>query len=392
MTKKSTDLSDKTRVTTLGRDPHANFGVVNPPVYHASTILYPTYEALKTFDHPASPYGRMGTPGTFALEEAMAELEGAHGCCLAPSGQAALAAALLAVLKPGDHMLMVDSVYGPVRKFNDSVLKRMEIKTTYFDPTIGTDIEELMTDRTTVVFGESPGSLTFEVMDLPAIAEVAHAHDALVLFDNTWGTPLHFKAFDHGVDISIHALTKYVAGHADAMVGAINYTEATARQVKKTYGGLGMCIGPDDAYLALRGLRTMALRLEQHARSALEIGTWLQTRSEVAQVLNPALADAPGHTLWKRDFTGGNGLFGLELKGGTEEQIAAFFNALELFGMGYSWGGYESLIVPANLEKSRVATKSLPKGPLFRLHVGLEAVEDLIKDLEQGFDAFNGAA
>jgi len=392
MTKKTRQFSDETRVTVLGRDPHTNFGVVNPPVYHASTILYPTYEALKNYDYPATPYGRMGTPGTLALEHAICELEGAFGCRLCPSGQAAISAALLAVLKSGDHLLMVDSVYEPVRMFVDYVLKRQGIEITYYDPTIGAGIEELMTDKTAIIFAESPGSLTFEVMDLPAIAKVAHAHGALVLFDNTWGTPLMFNAFQHGADVSIHALTKYVAGHADCMMGAINYTKTVAPRIEKTYRGLGLCVGPDDAYLALRGLRTMSVRLKQHEASGLKIAAWLSAREEIARVLHPAIPSDPSHALWKRDFSGSNGLFGVEFKAAPEKQLAAFCNALKLFAMGFSWGGYESLIVPSDLSKSRVATKDLPKGPLFRLHVGLESPDDLIADLERGFAAFHAAS
>ncbi len=391
MAKKTRKFQDRTRVTTLGRDPHANFGVVNPPVYHASTILYPSYEALKNNDYPATPYGRMGTPGTLALEEAIGELDGAYGTRLAPSGQAAISAALLAVLKPGDQLLMVDSVYQPVRMFADTVLKRFGIEITYFDPTIGAGIADVMNDNVAAIFAESPGSLTFEMMDIPVMAEIAHARGALFLFDNTWGTPLHFKAFEHGADISVHALTKYVGGHADSLMGAISYTKAIVPRVEKTYRGLGLCIGPDDAYLMLRGLRTMAVRLKQHEAAGLEISKWLQGRDEVARVLNPALPDDPGHAIWARDFSGSNGLFGLELKEGTETQLAAFCDTLELFAMGFSWGGYESLIVPSDLVGARVATKDLPKGPLFRIHVGLEDPQDLIADLERGFAAFNAA-
>lgn len=391
MAKKRRNHKDTTRVTTLGRAPHENFGVVNPPVYHASTILYPSYKALKNYDFPASPYGRMGTPGTQALEEAIRDLDGAYGTRLAPSGQAAISAALLAVLRPGDQLLMVDSVYQPVRMFADTLLKRLGIEITYFDPTIGVGITELMTDKFAAVFAESPGSLTFEMMDLPAVARAAHDRGGLVLFDNTWGTPLHFDAFKHGADISVHALTKYVGGHADCMMGAISYTKPVAPRIEKTYRGLGLCVGPDDAYLMQRGLRTMAVRLKQHEAAGLEISNWLAGRDEITRVHNPALPDDPGHALWKRDFTGSNGLFGLEFKPASEAQLAAFCDTLELFAMGFSWGGYESLIVPSDLTHARVATKSLPTGPLFRVHVGLEDPSDLIADLEQGFAAFHAA-
>jgi len=391
MAKKSKDLRDSTRVTTLGRDPNANFGVVNPPVYHASTIIYPNYKAVKDYDYPATPYGRMGTPGTLALEEAICELDGAYGTRLAPSGQAAISAALLSVLKPGDELLMVDSVYEPVRMFATFTLARLGIEVTYFDPTIGAGIEELISERTAAIFAESPGSLTFEVMDFPKIAEIARAKSLVVIFDNTWGTPLHFKAFDHGADISVHALTKYVGGHADSMMGAISYAKNVAPRVEKTYRGLGQCIGPDDAYLMLRGLRTMSVRLKQHEAAGLEISKWLDARDEIENVLNPALPGTPGHKFWKRDFTGSNGLFGVEFKSGTEAQLAAFCDTLKLFAMGFSWGGYESLIVPCDLTHARTATKSLPKGPLFRIHVGLEDPADLIADLERGFAAYHVA-
>ncbi len=393
MSKKSKNLSDDTRVTTLGRDPHANFGVVNPPVYHASTILYPNYEDLRDYKYPSSPYGRMGTPGTDALKNALAELEGAHGCRLCPSGLNAVIAGLMSVAGSGDHVLIGDNVYEPIRMSANTVLKRMGISVTYFDPCESmAGLAALFTANTKAVLAESPGSLTFEMMDIPALADLAHDHNAALLVDNTWGTPLHFKAFQHGADISINACTKYVSGHADVMLGAINYSKALAPRVEKTYRALGLCAAPDDVYLALRGLRTMAVRLQRHSETAVYLSHWLKKQPSVARVLNPMLPDDPGHALWTRDFLGGNGLFGIELVPGSDDQVAAFFNSLELFGLGFSWGGYESLAIPAGWESARTASKKLPAGPLVRLHAGLEAVEDLQADLAQALETYAAAS
>lgn len=393
MSKKSNHQADDTRVTTLGRDPHAHFGVVNPPVYHASTILYPSYEDLRDYKFSFSPYGRMGTPGTAALEDALAELEGAHGCRLCPSGLSAVVTALMAVADHGDHILMTDNVYEPIRMSADSVLKRMGISVTYFDPCDPMEaIAEQFTAKTKAVFAESPGSLTFEVLDIPALADLAHDRDAVLLVDNTWGTPLHFKAFQHGADVSIHACTKYVSGHSDVMLGAINYSKAMVPRVEKTFRSLGLCGAPDDVYLALRGLRTMAVRLQRHAESAVFLAHWLTKQPSVARVLNPMLPGDPGHKIWMRDFLGGNGLFGVELVPGSDKQVAAFFNSFSLFGLGFSWGGFESLAIPASWKSARTASKSVPQGPLVRLHIGLENVEDLRADLDAALKAYEDAA
>ncbi len=393
MSKKPPHQADDTRVTTLGRDPHANFGVVNAPVYHASTILYPNYEDLRDHKYPFSPYGRMGTPGTNTLEVALAELEGAHGCRLCPSGLNAVVTSLLSVAGSGEHVLMADNVYEPIRMAADSVLKRMGLSITYFDPCDPLEaIAAQFTATTKAVFAESPGSLTFEVMDIPALADLAHDRDAVLVVDNTWGTPLHFKAFQHGADISVHACTKYVSGHSDVMLGAINYSKALAPRVEKTFRSLGLCAAPDDVYLALRGLRTMAVRLERHAESAVFLAHWLTKQPGVARVLNPMLPGDPGHKIWARDFLGGNGLFGVELVPGNDKQLAAFFNSFELFGLGFSWGGFESLAVPGHWRSARTVSKTLPQGPLVRLHVGLENVEDLRRDLEKALTAYNAAA
>ena len=377
-------------VVTLGRDPHANFGIVNPPVYHASTILYPTVEALKSRKQPYT-YGRRGTPTTAALQEAVAGLEGGHNTVLVPSGLAAVSTALLALVKSGDHLLITDSVYGPSRHFADTVLARNGVEVEYYDPLIGAGIEKLMRPNTAAVFTESPGSITFEVQDIPAIAEVAHAHGAKVLIDNTWASPLYFKPFEHGADVSIQAITKYLCGHSDVMMGAITTNEETWKAVLAGHGALGQSVAPDDAYLVLRGIRTLSVRLERHMQTGLKLARWFATRPEVARVLHPALETDPGHAIWKRDFTGASGLFSIILKPCSDASIAAMLDGLEFFGMGYSWGGFESLVVPQDISHYRTATSKDLGGQILRFHAGLEDAGDLIADLEAGFARFNAA-
>ena len=392
-------MKQDTTIVTAGRNPEDNFGIVNPPVYHASTILHPTVEHLEESrrnmqdPHDRSVfYGRHGTPTTFALEDAVTALEGGAGCVIYPSGLAAITGALTAFLGAGSHLLMVDNVYGPSRRFCDTVLKRFGVRTTYYDPLIGAGIGELIEPDTKVVFVESPGSLTFEVQDVPAIAEVAHSHGAIVMMDNTWATPLYFKPFEKGVDVSIQAATKYIVGHSDAMLG----TAVTSRQhwpaLRSCANELGFCAGPDDVYLAQRGIRTMSVRLERHARSALALAEWLAQRPEVARVLYPPLSSDPGHDIWKRDFTGASGLFGVILKPAEATAVAAMLDGLELFGMGASWGGYESLILPTKPARTRTATSWSPEGPTLRIHVGLEDIDDLIDDLTSGFARLGGTA
>ena len=385
-----------TLVTHLGRHPEAQLGAVNPPVYHASTILSPNMAAWEGRD-PAKRfetvrYGLYGTPTTFALEEALARIEGGYRAMLMCSGLAAITAPLQACLKCGDHLLMVDSAYGPTRNFCDKVLTRCGVATTYYDPLIGEGIARLIRPNTRVVYVESPGSLTFEVQDVPAIAEAAHALGATVLMDNTWASPWLFASFAHGVDISIHAATKYITGHSDVMLGAVIASEATYLPVRTMAAELGHCAAPDDAYLALRGLRTLGVRLERHQRNALAVARWLQARPEVARVLYPALPEDPGHALWKRDFTGASGLFGVVLRPAPQSAVHALIDALDLFGIGASWGGYESLILPTNPARQRSATRWAPEGPTLRLHIGLEDPQDLIEDLERGFAALSAAA
>jgi cystathionine beta-lyase len=383
-------MKDDTKLVAAGRDPGRYFGVVNPPVFRASTILYPDVAA---FEAPRQVrgvyYGRGGTPTTFALEDAIAALEGAHGAVVTGSGKTAIAQALMTFLTAGDHLLMVDSAYAPTRQLCDRVLGRFGVETTYYDPLIGAGIERLMRPNTKVIFLESPGSLTFEVQDVPAIASVARARGVLTMIDNTWATPLYFKALEHGVDVAIHAGTKYICGHSDIMMGVASTGEARYAQLRQGMQDLGAFISPDDCYQALKGLRTLSVRLERHQANAMRLATWLQTRSEVARVLYPALPDDPGHALWRRDFQGASGLFGVLLKPCPKEAWHAMVNGLELFGLGASWGGYESLIMPNHPERYRTATTWDPSFPSLRIHAGLEDPDDLIADLEAGFARLN---
>jgi len=376
-----------TVITHAGRHPDKHFGVVNTPVFHASTILNPTVADYKKPKGRRDPrYGRRGTPTTFTLEDAVSELEGAYGATVMPSGLAAVTVAVQSFLKTGDHMLMVDCVYAPARRLATAMLPRYGIETTFFDPAIGAGIAELIRDNTKVVYLESPGSQTFDMQDVPAIAEAAHARGAKVLIDNTWATPLFFKPFEHGVDVSIHAATKYIVGHSDVMMGIVTTTEECFDTVRNFSEMCGICAGPDDVYLTTRGLRTMGVRLRQHQETALAMARWLQTRPEVSRVLYPALPEDPGHEIWKRDYTGASGLFGVVLKPASDEAVARMLDGLELYGMGASWGGYESLILPADPSANRTATKWASEGPLLRIHAGLEDIDDLIEDLGAGLD------
>jgi cystathionine beta-lyase len=384
MSKRTRKQKAETRLAHAGREPARHHGFVNTPIYRGSTVLFPTLASLEANAQDFT-YGRLGTPTVKALEEAIAELEGGVRTLLTPSGLSAIATALLAFVSAGDEVLVSDSVYRPTRRFCDHVLKRLGVKTTYYDPLLGAEIKELLGDKTKVVFAESPGSQTFEVQDVPAIAKAAHEAGALLILDNTWATPLYFKPFTHGVDVSIQAATKYIVGHADAMLGAITASEKTARAVEKVHEDLGLCPGPEDVYLGLRGLRTLGVRLAHHQQSALELARWLQARPEVERVLHPGLPSDPGHALWKRDFTGASGLFAIILKPTSHAALARMLDGLTLFGMGYSWGGFESLILPFDPRDYRTATTWQAEGPAIRLHVGLEDIEDLKADLEAGF-------
>ncbi|WP_375738922.1 cystathionine beta-lyase [Pseudomonas boanensis] len=384
-------LHIETLLAHEGRERGQIGGTVNTPVYRASTLLFPTVETLHAQHGTLNTYGRHGNPTTRSLEQALCQLEGAYGAMLTPSGLSALTTALLATLQPGDHLLMTDSVYDPTRAFCDETLKRFGIETTYYDPLIGAGIADLIRPNTRVVFVESPGSLTFEVQDIPAIADAAHARGALVMLDNTWGTPAHFPSFKHGVDISIHAATKYIVGHSDVLMGVIMTTEALYPRIRGFYKQLGLSVSADDAYLALRGLRTLSTRLERHQRNAHAVAEWLSAQPEVERLLYPALPGAPGHDIWKRDFTGACGLFGVVFKPITESAIRAMLNDMQLFGMGFSWGGFESLILLTRPSSHRTATTWNAEGPLVRLHVGLEHPDDLIADLEAGFQRLRAA-
>jgi len=381
-------IKTDTRLVTSGRDPQAYHGFVNPPVYHASTLLYPTAED-QVAHRARYNYGRRGTPTSEALENALREIEGdgCAGVALLPSGLAAISAALLATARAGDHVLVPDSVYRPTRNFCNGVFKRFGVETTYYDPLIGADIARLFKPKTRVVFVEAPGSQSFEMQDIPAIAKIAHEQNSVVLMDNTWATPLYFRAFEKGIDLSIQAGTKYIGGHSDIMFGCVSANAATLPALKDTVYSMGLCVGPDDMYLALRGLRTLGVRLDRHFQSGLRVARWLEQRPEVLRVMHPALERDPGHKIWKRDFTGACGLFSVIFKPTSEQSVHAFLNELALFGLGYSWGGFESLAILFDCTEYRTATKWAPGGPTVRLHIGLEDPDDLIADLERGFAA-----
>ena len=382
-----------TAVAHLGRDPKQHLGAVSTPVFRASTILFDTVadlEAAERGEYPGITYGLHGLPTVRDLQSAMAALEGGHAALAVPSGLAAITLALLATARPGDHLLVTDSVYGPTRRFCERQLKRFGIEVSYYDPLAGAAIEHVFRPNTRIVFTESPGSLSFEVQDLPAIAAVAHRHGALVLLDNTWATPLGFPAFAHGVDISLHAGTKYLGGHSDVLVGLVTCNEQTFPDLQRLWTDMGVAASSDDCFLALRGLRTLALRLERHTRSALTIAHWLRDRPEVDEVIFPALEGSRGHELWRRDFSGACGLFGVILKPVAKARVDAMLDGLRLFRMGWSWGGFESLIIPAHPERIRSATRWEAPGPYLRLHVGLEDPQDLIADLGDGLDRLRG--
>lgn len=382
-----------TKVAHLGRNPRRHLGAVNTPVYRASTILFDSVaelEAAARGEYPGVTYGLHGLPTVTDLQRAIAELEGGYAALAVPSGLAAITLALLAVTRAGDHVLVTDSVYGPTRRFCDNDLSRFGIDVSYYDPLAGDAIESEIRGNTRVVFVESPGSLSFEVQDVPAIAAVAHRHRAMVLMDNTWGTPLGFPSFARGVDLSVHAATKYIGGHSDVLNGLVVCNEATYPAVHRLWTDMGVSASSDDCFLALRGLRTLAVRLQRHTQSALRIAQWLRGRAEVDEVIFPALPGSRGHVLWKRDFTGACGLFGVILKPADKARVDAMLDRMRLFKMGWSWGGFESLIIPAHPERIRSATRWSVGGPYLRLHVGLEDADDLISDLDDGLARLRG--
>jgi cystathionine beta-lyase len=373
-----------TQLIHNGYDPHDYHGFVNPPVVHASTVLFPNAAAMDGKSQKYT-YATRGTPTTDALAQAIDALEGAAGTVLVPSGLAAVTVPLLAFLVPGDHVLIVDTVYHPTRHFADTMLKRLGVEVDYFEPSLGSALKDRMKPNTKAVFTESPGSNTFEVQDIPAIVDIAHAQGAVVMLDNTWATPLHFRPLDFGVDISIHAATKYPAGHSDTLLGTISANATCWKRLLEAHGTLGLCAAPDDAYQVLRGLRTMGVRLAHHQKSTLEIAHWLHSHPDVSAVLHPAFEGSEGHDIWKRDFSGSSGIFSIVLRNKTRAQAYAFLDALELFGLGYSWGGYSSLALHADIS-DRVFRRDYG-GPIIRLQIGLEDVPDLIADLERGFAA-----
>lgn len=370
--------------------------MVNPPVWRGSTHLYDDVahlrDGLKSNGDGKFFYGRRGSPTQWSLAEALTEMEpGAVGTMLYPSGVAAISCALLAVLEPGDEVLLTDSSYDPSRSFADTFLKRMGVTARYYDPTIGSNITGQFGPNTKAILMESPGSLTFEIQDVPAICEAARDAGVVTLLDNTWATSRFFPALEHGVDITIIAATKYIVGHSDVMMGAVTTHSGYWTRVRRTAQQLGQVVSPDDAYLAARGLRTLEVRLRQHEASALKIANWLKQRPEVGLVLHPALPDCPGHEIWQRDFKGASGLFSFELEDGNEQSRAAFIDALDLFGIGYSWGGFESLALPVDPGKHRTATEWTIKGALVRLNIGLEDPDDLIADLAKAFEHYHSA-
>ena len=378
-----------------GRNPANHHGTINTPVFRASTIVFPDLETYSTRpgdDYKTPRYGIHGTPTTWALEEAVAKMEGGYNAVAVCSGLAAINAALCAFVKAGDHLLMTDSVYGPTRTFCDKQLKGFGVEIQYYDPLIGAGIKNLIKTNTKAIFCEAPGSLSFEMQDIPAIAREAHARNIPVLADTTWGTPYFFRSFEHGVDVSIHAGTKYIAGHSDVMLGMIVTNEKYWLPVRHTVADYGYCSSADDCYLALRGFRTIGVRMRQQMANALQVARWLQTRAEVKRLLYPALESDPGHAIWKRDFDGAASLFSLVLHPVSKKQITAFVNALKLFGIGSSWGGYESLVVVPNISPIRTATTWAADGPVIRLHIGLEDPQDLIEDITQALTKMAGAA
>lgn len=378
--KTATELGLNTRLAHEGYDPHGYHGFVNPPVIHASTVLFPDAKTMAS-ENQTYTYGTHGTPTTDALCHAINSLEGSVKTVLVPSGLAAITVPLLGCLKTGDHLLIVDSVYHPTRRFADTILKNFGIDVEYYDPLIGGDIKKLFKPTTRVIFTESPGSNTFEIQDIPAIVDAARKIDAIVMMDNTWATPLYFRPLEHGVDISIHAATKYPSGHSDVLLGSVSANARTEKLIVDAHCSTGMCASGDDAYLVLRGLRTMGIRLEHQQKTALELARWLETCPEIAGVLHPALESHPGHSLWKRDFTGASAIFSIVLKSGGKEQAHAFLDSLKLFGLGYSWGGFESLAVHVNLADRQIAQGNYP-GPVLRLQIGIEDFRDLKADIE----------
>jgi len=390
-------MGESTRIVHAGRNPKEQGWMVNPPIYQSSTIVFPSLKDLiyaergycdNNLVQPYElKYGRYGTQTNFALEKAIAEIEGGYNSFVTSSGAAAVNTALIAFLKQGDHLLMVDNTYSPTRGFCDKFLKKLGIETTYYDPAIGADIKKLIKKNTKVIFMESPGSVSFELQDVAAICKVAKKHNIVTIIDNSWASGIYFKPLDHGVDVSVLALTKYINGHSDVIMGAITIQERHYRIMYEAFRYMAVSAAPFNSYLVQRGLRTTKVRMDHIQKSALDLATWLEQRSEVAKVLYPALKSDAGHSLWKRDFTGAAGLFTIVLdRKYSQESLARMLDKLHYYGMGYSWGGYESLILPVDPTGIRTATKwPYSNKTCLRINVGLEDIEDLKEDLEAGF-------
>ena len=383
--------SSATEVVHSGRNPFDHHGFVNVPVYRGSTVLFPNLETLEKQSQKFT-YARHGTPTVKALEEVMTQLELGDATKLTPSGYQAITAAILAFVEAGQHILVTDTVYEPTRHFCDYLLKRLGVETEYYDPLIGSDIHRLVRANTCLIYVESPGSLTFEIQDIPAIAKIAKEKNLWLLADNTWATPLFSNPLTLGADVSLHSATKYLVGHADALLGSITSNARASKHIEKAYKTLGVCAGSEEIFLGLRGLRTLSVRLERHEKTALELARWLESRPEISRVIHPALPSHPQHALWKRDFKGSNGLFTVILKPISRKALAAFVDGLKVFTMGYSWGGFESLVIPFNCAKCRTVTKWDEQGQYLRFHAGLEDLKDLQDDLEAAFERLRSAS
>ena len=388
----------ETRVVRAGVDKTRNAGIVNTPVFHASTVVFESVAALRAASDRVFKkhekvlfYGRRGTPTHWTFQEAISDLEGAAETYLTPSGLSACTLAILGCVKAGDNILVTDSAYEPTRTFCDGLLAALGITTTYYPPTVGAGIAALMKPNTTVIFAEAPGSHTFEMQDLPALANAAHERGALLLVDNTWASPLFCQPLALGADVSIQAATKYIVGHSDALIGTIAVNERARRGVARAVSQIGVVVAPDEVYLATRGLRTLAVRLKQHQANAMVVAKWLQQQPEVKRVLYPALPEDPGHAIWKRDFSGASGLLGVVFHRTSDAAVAAMIDGMTLFPLGFSWGGFESLIAPSHPSEARTAEAWAEPEPGVRLHIGLEHTDDLIADLTAGLARFRDA-
>ncbi|WP_236208075.1 cystathionine beta-lyase [Pseudomonas tohonis] len=380
-----------TQLTMLGRDPAEQFGFVNAPLYKGSTIIYKTLDDIEARRSRFS-YGTAGSPTIAHLEDAWTQLTGAEGTVLSSSGLGAVALALFSTTKAGDHILVPDSVYRPTRNFCNQMLARYGVTTTYYDPMIGAGIERLIGPNTSTLFLEAPGSQTFEVQDIPAMVAIARRHGVKTILDNTWATPIFFRGHDHGIDLTVEAGTKYLGGHSDILLGLVTANQACWPALRATYDSMSMLPGAEDCVQALRGMRTLFLRLKEAERRGLELARWLSERPEVSRVLHPAFESCPGHAHWKRDFKGSSGLFSIVLAPGySRDGLAAMLDNLSIFSMGFSWGGYESLVIPFDCRTYRTVTHWQAEGFALRLQVGLEDMDDLKDDLARGFERLRAA-